>query len=108
MPEFISGLAVSSLDSVPFAYNCKQGFLIIIFFGVGEVGLSLSIFQAETSSSLANKPIPECPGREADFCCFCVLCFFVLFFLKKSLLMLEILCRGKWLMCLQNLLPVLH
>lgn len=66
MPEFISGLAVSSLDSVLFAYNCKQGVLIIIFFSVGEVGLSQSTLQAGALSSLANNPIPECPGREAD------------------------------------------
>lgn len=80
MPEFISGLAVSSLDSVPCAYNCKQGFLIIIFFGVGEVGLSLSILQAGTLSSLANKPIPERPGREADFLKKRVGCFYYYFF----------------------------
>lgn len=67
MSEFISGLAVSSLDSVLSAYNFKQGFLIIIFSGVGEVGLSLSILWAGTLSSLANKPVPACPGREADF-----------------------------------------
>lgn len=66
MSEFISGLAVSSLDSVLSAYNFKQGFLIIIFSGVGEVGLSLSILWAGTLSSLANKPDPECPGREAN------------------------------------------
>jgi len=32
MPEFISGLAVSSLDSILSACNFKQGFLIVIIF----------------------------------------------------------------------------
>lgn len=36
MLEFISGLAASGLDSIPFAYNCKQGVLVIFFFLVWE------------------------------------------------------------------------
>lgn len=60
---------------------------------MGEVGLSLSILWAGTLSSLANKPIPECPGREADLKkkkkVGCFYYFVSFFFLKRSLLMLE-------------------
>lgn len=120
MSEFISGLAVSSLYSIPFACNCKQCFLInfgfwflvfvwVFFFFQGGKLIFYYLYSRRGTKFACKQPHSGLSRKRSRLLKKKIKwsgCIFI--FLKKIILVLEILCRGELLICLKNLLPVLH